>query len=247
LYPENLKVEAGMGVVAEVRGEKVRIGSGRYLKDSTGFPKGEEAFRKLISEGKTISYVEINGDIKGIIAVADVLKADAVEAVGKLKAMGINTVMITGDNKKTAYAIAQEVAIDQVYAEVMPADKYKIIKELQAKQMKVAMVGDGINDAPALAQANVGIALGSGTDIAIEAADVTIVSGNLMSVVKAVRLSIKTFKKIRQNLIWAYLYNTIIIPVAMLGLLHPVIAEAAMAMSSISVVSNANLLKKSKI
>jgi Cu+-exporting ATPase len=161
--------------------------------------------------------------------------------------MGIETAVISGDNQKTVSAIARKVGISRVLAEVLPEGKVDEIRRLQESVGSVAMVGDGINDAPALTQANVGIAIGTGTDIAIEASDVTLVSGELSGVVTAIRLSRATFRKIRQNLFWAYFYNTVAIPVAVLGLLHPLIAEAAMAFSSITVVTNANLLRRVKV
>ena len=155
--------------------------------------------------------------------------------------------MLTGDNQRTATAVAEDVGIDDVRAGLLPADKVEAIRELQASGRTVAMVGDGINDAPSLILADVGIAIGTGTDIAIESADMIVVQGSLMGVVKAVRLSRATFRKIRQNLFWAYFYNTVAIPVAILGLLHPILAEAAMAGSSITVVANANSLRRARI
>ncbi|MCJ7731530.1 HAD-IC family P-type ATPase, partial [Candidatus Bathyarchaeota archaeon] len=183
----------------------------------------------------------------GIIAVADTLKDDSVKALNELKRMGLKTIMLTGDNKATADAIAAQVGIDDVYAEVMPDEKVKVVIDAQEKYGMVAMVGDGINDAPALAQANVGVAIGTGTDIAIESGDIILVRGDLTGLVTAINLSNATFAKIKQNLFWAFFYNVISIPVAVLGLLHPVIAESAMALSSITVVTNANLLRRTRI
>lgn len=207
----------------------------------------ERDLKRLEEEAKTAILVAIDGRIAGVIAVADTLKEDSVQAIQELEKMGIETAMLTGDNRGTAEAIAKKVGISRVLAEVLPDGKVDEIKRLQAEVGTVAMVGDGINDAPALTQANVGIAIGTGTDIAIEASDVTLISGNLSGVVSAIKLSRATFRKIKQNLYWAFGYNMAAIPIAMLGLLHPVIAEAAMAFSSISVVTNANRLKKVNI
>ncbi|MEM3941254.1 MAG: HAD-IC family P-type ATPase, partial [Candidatus Bathyarchaeia archaeon] len=189
----------------------------------------------------------VNNKVIGIIAVADTPKDDARKAVKELKEMGFKVIMLTGDNRKTAEAIAKQLGISDVYADVLPAQKAQVISDIQRKYGTVAMVGDGINDAPALVQANVGIAIGTGTDIAIEAGDIILVRGDLSSLITAIRLSIATFRKIRQNLFWALIYNAVAIPLAVLGLLHPVIAEFCMATSSVSVVTNANMLRKSKI
>jgi Cu+-exporting ATPase len=241
----------GKGVMGVLEGKIITVGSAKMLGEiynKTSLPSwAEKEFSRLENEAKTVVIVAKNGNIEGILAVADSLKEDSIQAISELESMGIHTVMLTGDNRRTAEAIAKKVGISDVLAEVLPDGKVNAIKELQAKVGLVAMVGDGINDAPALTQADVGIAIGTGTDIAIEASDVTLVSGNLSSVVKAIKLSKATFKKIRQNLYWAYGYNILAIPLAILGLLHPVIAEIAMASSSVSVVTNANHLKKAKI
>jgi len=191
--------------------------------------------------------VGLDGAPIAILAVADTLKEDSVQAIHELESMGLKTVMLTGDNRRTAEAIAKELGMSDIYAEVLPDEKVAVVKEAQGKYGMVAMVGDGINDAPALTQANVGVAMGTGTDIAIESGDIILVRGDLMGLVSAVKLSQATFSKIRQNLFWAFFYNVVAIPLAMLGLLHPVIAELAMATSSVTVVTNANLLRRANL
>jgi len=238
----------GRGVRAVVNGRGVLVGSARLLQEE-GVEVGELAaeVRRLEDEAKTAMLVAVDGRPAGVIGVADRLKDDSRAAVAELKRFGLQTVMLTGDNERTAEAIAAEVGIDRVLAEVLPDEKVNEVRRLQEEGRVVAMVGDGINDAPALKQANVGIAIGTGTDIAIESADVTLVQGDLSAVVRAIRLSRATFRKIRQNLFWAYFYNVIAIPIAILGFLHPAMAEAAMAFSSINVVTNANRLRKVEI
>ena len=212
-----------------------------------------DSFETLSRDCKTPMYIAVNGDIAGLIAVADTVKEDSKKAVEALHKMGIQVVMITGDNIRTANAIAGQVGIDAVLAEVLPEDKADEIKKLQSEGKKVAMVGDGINDAPALAQADIGIAIGSGTDVAMESADIVLVRSDLMDVPTAIRLSKSTIRNIKENLLWAFGYNTLGIPVAM-GLLHifggpllnPMIAGAAMSLSSVSVVTNALRLKRFK-
>ena len=208
---------------------------------------------RLATEGKTPMYIAINNKLSGIIAVADTVKENSKAAIEELKKMNVNVAMITGDNKKTAEAIAKLVGIDIVLAEVLPEDKANEVKKLQGQNRKVAMVGDGINDAPALVQADVGIAIGSGTDVAIESADIVLMKSDLKDVVTAIRLSKATIKNIKENLFWAFGYNVLGIPVAM-GVLHifggpllnPMIAAAAMSFSSVSVLLNALRLKKFK-
>jgi Cu+-exporting ATPase len=211
----------------------------------------EDTMRDLEENGKTAMLVALDGALLGVIAVADTLKAEAVEAVREIKALGLETAMITGDNERTARAIAREVGIDRVMAEVLPEEKLDEVRRLQNELRRqagsralVAMVGDGINDAPALTQADVGIAIGTGTDVAIEAADITLVRGDLGGVISAIKLSRATFQKVMQGLFWAFFYNVVMVPLAILGMMHPVLAEIAMASSSITVVSNANLLRR---
>lgn len=206
----------------------------------------EEKIKEFEQKGQTTMIVAEGKKVRGVIGVSDVLKEDSKEVVAELNKQGYKTVMLTGDNEVTARAIAKEVGINEVLSRVLPEDKLNKIKELQKKGM-VAFVGDGINDAPALKQSNVGIAMGSGTDIAIEAGDLVLVSGSLKGVLYAINLSKATFSKIKQNLFWAFFYNTVAIPLAISGHISPVFAELAMALSSVSVVTNANLLRLKKI
>jgi Cu+-exporting ATPase len=246
--PEDFVAIPGKGVAARVAGRRVLVGSRRLMQDEGIDTSGiEDALRRLEEEAKTGMIVAAQGTVYGLIAVADPLKDDSSAAIRELKAMGLDTAIVTGDNSRTAQAIAKKVGIAHVVAEVLPDGKVEAITELQERFGTIAMVGDGINDAPALARADIGIAIGTGTDIAIESSDITLVRGDLSGVVTAVKLSRATFRKIRQNLFWAFFYNVIAIPVAILGFLHPVIAEIAMATSSITVVTNANLLRKAKV
>jgi Cu+-exporting ATPase len=236
----------GKGVQGYIDGKEVTVGKPQLLDEPLN-EKGIKLLEKLQAEAKTVMTVGLEGMPIGIMAVADTLKDDSVDAIKELESMGLHTIMLTGDNKATADAIAKEVGISEVYAEVLPDEKVEFVKKAQEDYEMVSMVGDGINDAPALAQANVGVAIGTGTDIAIESGDIILVRGDLTGLVTAINLSNATFDKIRQNLFWAFFYNVFAIPIAILGFLHPVIAESAMAMSSISVVTNANLLKRRRI
>lgn len=201
----------------------------------------------LEENGKTVVALFRNKNVLGIFGISDTPKENAKEIIAKIKNTGLEVIMITGDNNRTAHSIARELSIDKVFAEVLPQDKINIVKQLQQAGKVVAFVGDGINDAPTIKQANVGIAMGTGTDIAIEAGDIVLVKGNLENVIKAINLSRATFTKIKQNLFWALFYNIIAIPIAAMGLLHPAIAEIAMAFSSINVVTNSIRLSKIKI
>lgn len=247
IAPQDFEAVPGRGVKAKLDEKEVLVGSRKLMEGIELSSSVEDELKRLENEAKTAMLLAADRRIAGIIAVADTLKEDSVAAIAELERMGLETAILTGDNERTGKAIAKKVGISRVLAEVLPDQKVTEIQRLQEKVGMVAMVGDGINDAPALTQANVGIAIGTGTDIAIEASDVTLVSGELSAVVKAIKLSRATFKKIKQNLYWAYGYNIAAIPIAILGLLHPVIAEIAMATSSVSVVTNANRLRKAKI
>lgn len=240
---------SGKGVSGRIDGRQVLVGTTSFLSEAgLGIPADlAEQKRALEDQAKTVMLVAADGELLGVIAVADQLKDDSSEAIAELSDMGFTTAMITGDNERTAAAIAREVGIDRVIADVLPGDKAQEITRLQGEGKSVAMIGDGINDAPALAQADVGIAIGTGTDVAIEAGDIVLVQGDLSAVVKAVKLSQATFRKIRQNLFWAFFYNVVMVPLAFLGALHPVLAEIAMAFSSINVVTNSRRLNKADI
>jgi len=245
--PKNFTSITGKGVKAKVNNKNILIGTKLVNDNKINYSQLKEKIEKLETEAKTVILVAIDKKPAGIIAIADDLKEDSPKAIKALHNLGFKTAMITGDNKRTAEAIAKKVGITRALAEVLPNQKLDEIKRLQKEVGIVAAVGDGINDAPMLTQADIGIAIGTGTDIAIESSDITLVRGNLSAVVSAVKLSQATFRKIKQNLFWAFFYNLIAIPLAMSGLLHPAIAEAAMAFSSITVVSNANLLRRVNI
>jgi Cu+-exporting ATPase len=234
----------GVGVMGLVDGDALLAGNLTLMKEySIPTAAAESEAAKLSEGGKTPVYIAINGTLCGIIGVADPIKPTSKQAVAALKRMNIQVVLITGDNERTASAIAREAGVDSVIAGVMPQEKSAHVQSLQQLGRIVAMVGDGINDAPALAQADVGIAMGTGTDIAMETADITLMKGDLNGVVDAIRLSKRTILAIKQNLFWAFIYNVIGIPVAALGLLNPMFAAAAMAFSSVSVVSNSLRLR----
>ena len=234
----------GQGVIAQINGKKAQIGNAKLFEKASIHKDVLTEMTRLETEAKTVMIVSYDDDILGLIAVADELKKNAKAVIQAIENLGIITVMITGDNERTAQAIAAKAGISQVIASVLPEGKVDQIKALQETYGNVAMVGDGINDAPALKQANVGLALGTGTDIAIEAADVTLVRGDLEAILSAIILSQAIFRKIKENYFWAWFYNAIAIPFAMFGLLHPMIGAAAMSVSSLNVIYNSLRLKK---
>ncbi|MDX5364296.1 MAG: heavy metal translocating P-type ATPase [Pseudazoarcus pumilus] len=243
------KAITARGVQGEVDGRLTRVGSRRLLDEADiDHAALEDALKQLENDGKTAMLIAIDDRAAGIVAVADTVKPDSRDAIAALHALGIRVAMVTGDNERTARFVADQVGVDEVMAGVLPEGKVDAIRALQREYGDhVAMVGDGINDAPALKQANVGIAIGAGADVAIEAADVTLVSGELSRVVEAIRLSRATFSKIVQNLFWAWFYNLAAIPVAALGLLHPMVGVVAMTASSLSVIGNSLLLKRARL
>jgi Cu+-exporting ATPase len=261
--PSAFEAVPGHGVIATVEGQRVVLGNLKMMaRESAALGEFEQRAAALADDGKTPMYVAVDGKLAGVVAVADTVKEDSAEAIAALQKMGIEVVMITGDNRRTAEAIARKVGISRVLAEVLPEDKAHNVHLLQAEGKKtsprgsargVAMVGDGINDAPALVQADVGLAIGTGTDVAIEASDITLIKGSLRSVVTAIEVSRATMNNIKQNLIGAFFYNVLGVPVAMgllfpffSVLLSPLLAGAAMAFSSVTVVGNANRLRAFK-
>ncbi|UCF72083.1 MAG: copper-translocating P-type ATPase [Deltaproteobacteria bacterium] len=258
--PKGFRASGGLGVYARINGQRVFVGKPDWSEElQMDASDAKEQIRTLQGEGKTAIVIVIEKRLAGLIALADTIKMESIKAINHLHKMDLKVVMLTGDNAQTAQAIASEVNIDEMVAEVRPEEKTLKIKEFQQNKEKVGMVGDGINDAPALAQADVGIAIGTGTDVAIESADVILASGELTGVPKAIQLSRATMKTVKQNLFWAFFYNVVLIPVAagvlypleflpaLLRELHPILAALAMAMSSITVVSNSLLLYKKKI
>jgi Cu+-exporting ATPase len=251
---QDFEAIAGNGVQGSVDDHWVQIGTHRWLRElGIATEVLQEPWERLESQGRTVVWLAVDSQVEAILAIADAVKPSSVQAIRLLQRMGLEVVMLTGDNRRTAEAIAQEVGISRVIAEVRPSQKVAVIQDLQQDNNVVAMVGDGINDAPALAQADVGMAIGTGTDVAIAASDITLISGDLHGIVTAIQLSRATLRNIQQNLFFAFVYNVLGIPIAagvlypLVGwLLNPIIAGAAMAFSSVSVVSNALRLRKFK-
>ena len=245
---ERFSAIAGKGVKAIVEGKNVLVGNSTLFNDENiSWKSAEKEISELRINGKTVMLIAIDGNLAGWLAVADTVKSNAREIIDELKNMGLNVLMITGDNQQVAEAIAAQVGIEGVLAEVLPGEKSARIKELQEQNEVVAMVGDGVNDAPALAQADVGISLGTGTDIAIAAAPITLIRGDLSGITKAINLSKVTMATIKQNLFWAFFYNIILIPVAAIGLLNPMLAAGAMALSDVFVIGNSLTLNKKRL
>ncbi|MCG3088087.1 heavy metal translocating P-type ATPase [Sporosarcina cyprini] len=248
IAPESFQALPGFGIEAQVAGKRLLVGTRKLLRSrNIDLMNIESKMANMENEGKTAMLIAVNEQLAGIVAVADTVKETSQAAIERMLALGLDIILLTGDNKQTAEAIGRQVGLSHVIAEVLPEEKSEEIKKLQAQGKKVAMVGDGINDAPALAIADIGMAIGTGTDIAIEAADITLMRGDLNSVADAIIMSRKTMRNIKQNLFFAFFYNTIGIPIAALGLLAPWVAGAAMAFSSVSVVLNALRLQRVKL
>lgn len=257
-YSQNKKINShniesfvnldGLGVSSIVNGKMILAGNKKLMEEySINTEVIAEDYDVITKEGKSIVLIAIDGEFKGLLAIEDPIKTTTPEAIRRIKKLGINVIMITGDNDKTANAIANRIGLSEYFAEVLPNEKAEKIAELQKKGKIVAMVGDGINDAPALVTANLGIAIGTGTDVAIESSDITLINGDLVNVLSAITLSKRTIRTIKQNLFWAFIYNIVGIPLAALGMLNPMIGALAMSLSSVSVISNSLRLKNVKL
>jgi len=248
LPTDSFLANPGFGITGKVNGKSVVIGKAEFMRESLiRMTEGEQTAVDLQAEGKTVVFVGIQNTLAGIISIADTVRPTSKDAIAALRAMNITVTLLTGDNRSTAEAIAREVGIDTIVANVLPKDKAEYIKKLQAQGKIVAMVGDGINDSPALAQANVSLAMASGTDVALETADIALMRHDLMAVVRAIMLSRRTIRTIKQNLFWAFIYNVIGIPLSAVGMLSPTFAAGAMAFSSVSVVTNSLRLRTMSI
>jgi Cu+-exporting ATPase len=246
--PENFKAISGMGIQAQIEGKNIRVGNYRMMvEQGLQFNGLQKKVEEIQNDAKTAILIAVGDEVAGLLAIADTVKERSARAVSEMKKMGLEVWMITGDNLRTAQAIAEEVGVDSVLAEVLPGEKAKKVKEIKSTGASVSMVGDGINDAPALAESDVGIAIGTGTDVAIAAAPIVLISGDLIGVPHAISLSRITLKTIKQNLFWAFFYNVLLIPAAAMGLLNPMLAAGAMAFSSIFVVSNSLRIKGFKL
>jgi len=248
IQPESFKILSGFGIIGTINKKNILVGNHSLLKEfSIDLNKHKELIDNYFQKGSTLIFVAIENELKGLIVIEDAIKESSKSAIDQLKRMKLKTIMLTGDNYLSAKRIAEEIGFDEFKAEVLPNEKSEVVKNYQSQNEIVAMVGDGINDSPALAQADISFAISSGTDIAIESAQITLVGGNLNAIPKAINLSKKTISTIKQNLFWAFVYNVVLIPLAAFGNLNPMIAALAMSLSSVSVVSNSLRLKRVKL
>lgn len=248
LNPMDFEAIPGHGIRAIIDSDEILVGNRKILKKfEINYEKFEPDIKKLESEGKTIIILAINKKVEGIIAISDIIKEDAKDTISQLKKIGLENIMLTGDNRLTAEIVGKKIGIDKVIADVLPNEKANVIKTLQNEKKVVAMVGDGINDAPSLAQANIGIAIGTGADVAKETGGIILMRSDIKDVLNSIKISKATMKVIKQNFFWAFIYNTILIPLAVVGIIHPILAAAAMSLSSLTVVSNSARLKFFKL
>lgn len=242
--PDDFQATPGLGVTANIAGKRILIGNMRLIAEHGLELDGlRPATERMQAEGKTAVLMAVNGEIAGIFGIADTLKDNAIELVSELHRMGLKVAMITGDNKRVADAVAIQLGLDTVIADVLPEQKAAEVRKLQERGERVAMVGDGVNDAPALAQADLGIAMGTGTDVAMATAPIVLMTGDIRAVARAISLSKRTLRTIKQNLFWAFIYNILLIPAAAFGLLNPMLAAGAMALSDVFVIGNSLRLR----